>query len=126
MLHTAAGRNESLWILVASPAIWAAHFMLCYVTAAIWCAKFAGPDGSLWTIRTTVGWYTAAGLAAIALVGWIGLRNHRHGSEPPPHDADSPEDRQRFIGFATLLLSALSFVATVYTALAAVFIQSCR
>jgi hypothetical protein len=34
--------NESLWLLVASPVIWAAHFLLCYGTAAVWCAKVAG------------------------------------------------------------------------------------
>ena len=39
--------RESFWRLTSAPAIWAPHFMLCYVTAAIWCAKAAGPDGSL-------------------------------------------------------------------------------
>ena len=36
-----AERNESLWMLVVSPTIWAVHFGLCYITAAVWCAKAA-------------------------------------------------------------------------------------
>src|SRR5687767_11521418 len=43
--------NQSLWLLTASPVIWAAHFMLSYITASIWCAKLAGPDKSLWEVR---------------------------------------------------------------------------
>ena len=33
--------KESLWLLAVSPAIWAGHFVLCYLTAAIWCANGA-------------------------------------------------------------------------------------
>jgi putative membrane protein len=29
-------RNRNLWVLAASPAIWAAHFLVSYATAAIW------------------------------------------------------------------------------------------
>ncbi|MGB7839915.1 MAG: hypothetical protein WBL40_17580 [Terrimicrobiaceae bacterium] len=38
-------KRQSLWLLMISPTIWAAHFLLCYLTAAIWCAKFAGRNG---------------------------------------------------------------------------------
>jgi hypothetical protein len=115
-----------MWIVPASPAIWAAHFMSCYITAAIWCGRMAAPQDPLGIARTAIVLYTAAALAAIGLVGWRGYRAHRLDGEEPPHDADSPEDRHRFIGFATLLLSALSLVATIYTALAAVVIQTCE
>jgi len=43
-----------------------------------------------------------------------------------PHDADTPEDRHRFLGFATLLLSGLSAVAVIYTALVVVVFRSCH
>jgi hypothetical protein len=59
-------------------------------------------------------------------VGGIGFRRHRLGSAELPHDDDSPEDRHRFLGFSTFLLSALSAVAVVYSALAAVFIETCQ
>lgn len=118
--------KDSLWLLTVAPATWAAHFMLCYLTAAIWCAKLAGPGGSLGGVRNAIGWYTAVALAAIAIVGWAGFRRHRHGTETTTHDLDTPADRHRFLGFATLLLAGLSATATVYVALSAVFFDTCR
>ncbi len=121
-----AEQHESLWILTASPVAWAAHFLLCYVTAAVFCAKQLTPHASLLTVRMAIAVYTIAALVTIGIVAWIGFRAHRYGSEPPPHDSDSPEDRHRFIGFATLLLSGLSAVAVFYAALVAVFVQNCE
>lgn len=118
--------RDSLWLLTIAPVIWAAHLLLCYVTAAVWCAKFAGPGGSLDGVRTAVTWYTVVALAGIAFVGWEGFRRHRYGTEATTHDLDSPEDRHRFLGFATLLLSGLSAVAVLYAALAAAFFETCR
>jgi hypothetical protein len=119
-------RNQSLWMLVASPAIWTVHFLLSYATAAIWCGMVVGRDGSLGSIRLAIAGYTFVALIAIGITGWFGFRRHRPGDETLPHDADTPEDRHRFLGFATLLLSALSAVATVYVSLAAVFIGRCH
>jgi hypothetical protein len=118
--------NESLWILTAAPVIWAAHFLLCYLTAAIWCAKFAGADGSLWNVRVAIAAYTAVALVGIGITGWLGFQRHSFDASTVPHDFDTPGDRHRFLGFATLLLSAVSAVATLYVALAAVFIGSCH
>ena len=118
-------RHQSLWLLTASPTIWAAHFLLSYLTAAIWCAKFAGPHGSLTTVRVAMAVYTALALGGIGIVGWMAYRKHSFGHAELPHDADTPEDRHRFLGFATLLLSALSAVAVVFAALVAVFFGTC-
>ena len=119
-------KNESLWALIVSPTIWAAHFMLSYLTASIWCAKFVGTDGSLRFVRLAILVYTVLALGGIGVNGWSGYRRHRFGRARQPHDLDSPEDRHRFLGFATLLLAALSAVATLYAALAAVFIGDCH
>jgi hypothetical protein len=121
-----AEKHQSLWLLTASPVVWAAHFMLCYATASIWCAKVVGPDGSLTTVRVTIAVYTVLALGVIGIVGWIGYRRHSLGYAELPHDADTPEDRHRFLGFATLLLSALSAVAVLYAALVAVFFGTCN
>ena len=115
-------RIESLWLLAASPTIWAVHFLLCYITAAIWCAKIGG---SLGEVRTAIAVYTAAALLGIGFVGWRGFRRHRTGTATVPHDFDSPEDRHRFLGFASLLLSLMSGIATIYVGLVAVFNESC-
>jgi hypothetical protein len=117
--------NQSLWLLTASPALWAAHFLLCYITASVWCAKVVGLGGSLITARAAIAVYTALALAAIGVIGLVGYRRHSLGAADLPHDDDTPEDRHRFLGFATLLLSGLSAVAVVYAALVAVFIERC-
>jgi hypothetical protein len=121
-----AEQHQSFIILAASPLVWAGHFMLCYVTAAVWCAKQDSPLVSLMTVRTAIAIYTAAALGAIAIIWWVGYRAHHLGHGSAPHDDDSPQDRHRFIGFATVLLSGLSAVAVVYAALVAVFIESCQ
>jgi hypothetical protein len=126
-----AAGHYSLWLLTVGPAIWAAHLLLSYVTAAIWCAKFVAAGGALGGVRTAIGWYTAVALAGIVLVGWEGFRRHRHpslssGAEATTHDLDSADDRHRFVGFATLLLSGLSALGVVYAALAASYFETCR
>lgn len=127
---TGAGRTaearQRLWMVVASPVIWGTHFMASYITAALWCGVVVGRLDPLSTARTAIAIYTIVALAGIAAIGWMGWRAQRIGGEEPPHDADSPGDRHRFLGFATVLLSGLSAVATIYSALAAVFVETCQ
>ena len=116
----------SLWLLTVGPLIWGVHLMLCYITAAVWCAKFVPAGGPLDGVQIAIGWYTAVALIGIATVGWEGFRRHRHGTEATTHDLDTREDRHRFVGFATLLLSGLSAVGVAYAALAARYFDTCR
>jgi hypothetical protein len=123
----------SLWLLTIAPTIWAVHLLLSYVTAAVWCAKFAGPGGTLGDVRTAVAWYTGIAILGIVVVGVEGYRRHGYpveegkgGAEATTHDLDTPEDRHRFLGFATLLLAGLSAVAVIYAAMAAAFFETCR
>ncbi len=118
--------KESLWTLIAGPLIWTAHFLACYLTAAVWCAKFAGPEGSLDPVRWAVAGYTLAALIGIGIAFVRARRRHRLGDSVAPHDADSDADRHRFLGLATLLLAGLSAVATGYVGAVALFIGSCR
>jgi hypothetical protein len=124
MVETAE-KNQRLWLLTASPVIWAAHFLLSYGTASVWCAKVAGPGDSLGGVRVAIAIYTVVALAGIGIIGWVGYRRHSHGDASVPHDDDTPEDRHRFLGFSTLLLSALSAVAVLYAALVVVFFRDC-
>lgn len=121
-----AESRESLWRLTVSPMIWSAHFLLCYATVAVWCSKFAGPSGSLAPVRGAVVAYTAAALTGIALDGRDGWRRSRRGPGPLSLGFDTDEDRHRFLGFAALLLAALSAGATVYVAGAALAFGDCR
>ncbi|MCA9115845.1 MAG: hypothetical protein KDA79_12235 [Planctomycetaceae bacterium] len=119
-------QNQSLWMLTISPTIWAVHFLASYITAAVWCEKYAGRDGTLWNARLLIAIYTAVALAGIAVTAWTGWKRQQYGDASLPHDFDSPEDRHRFLGFATLLLSGLSVVATIFVALVAVFVRTCH
>lgn len=125
----------SLWLLTIAPSVWAAHLLLSYITAAVWCARFVPSGGPLDSVRTAIVWYTALALVGIALIGWEGFRRHRHPSttlrtggstEATTHDLDSADDRRRFLGFATLLLSGLSALGVLYAALAAAYFETCR
>lgn len=124
--HPLPEKHESLWWLAVSPTIWAAHLLLSYITAAIWCAKFAPRDGTLGPVRWAIASYTIAALVGIALIGRHGLRRHRRGTESPPHDFDTAGDRHGFLGYATVLLSALSAVAVIFAALVVIFFNDCR
>lgn len=126
-MNTKPESEESLWLLVVSPTIWSVHFLASYLTAAIWCAKLGGSGADFAQVRLAIGVYTLVALQGIAWVAWVGFRRHdsRPVSNQVPHDADTPEDRHGFLGFATLLLSALSAVATIFVALVAVFVGSC-
>ena len=119
-------KHESLWRLIVSPTIWAAHFLLCYISAAIWCAKFAGRFDSLGPVRWLIALYTVAALIGIGINGLDGLRRHRHGEAMLPHDEDTPEDRHRFLGFATALLAGLSAIAVLFAAVVTLFFHDCR
>ena len=124
--HPAAEHRESLWMLTVSPTIWAVHFGMCYITAAVWCAKVPDVVAPLGGVRTAVVAFTVLALAGIGITGWIGYRAHSYGAANLPHDDDTPEDRHRFMGYATLLLSGLSAVAVIYAALVAVFVETCQ
>lgn len=119
-------RNGSLWMLAAAPTIWAAHLLLSYITAAIYCAKAAAPGVALTAPRLAIVAYTIAALLGIAAFGWLGWRRHSEGRASLPHDADTPEDRRRFLGFATFLLSGLSAVAVAMLAMSVAFVGTCR
>jgi hypothetical protein len=119
-------RTSYLVLLAASPTIWAAHFLLSYCTAAVWCAKVGTASDTLGAAGTAIWVFTAVALVAIAAIGWHAWRRHRYGDAELPHDFGSPEDRHRFLGFACALLSGFSAVAVLYSALAVALVGSCR
>ena len=88
--------------------------------------KFAGRDGPLYGARVAIAIYTVVALIGIALNGWGGWRRHSFGAAEVPHDDDTPEDRHRFLGSATVLLAALSAIAVLFAALVIVFFKDCR
>ena len=118
--------RQSLLLLIAAPTVWALHFLACYITAAIWCEKVAGRDGELNGARWVIAFMTVVALLGIWFNGRAGWRRHTFGHSTLPHDFDTPEDRHRFLGFATFLLAVLSAIAVVFVAIVAFFFSDCR
>lgn len=118
-------RDPTIWLLAAGPTVWAVHFLLMYVTAAVWCAK-TSRDAPLGDVRWVLVGYTVVALIAIAHFLRRGWRLHRRGGEALPHDADTAADRRRFMGFSAVLLSGLSIVAVVYATMPVFVIGTCR
>lgn len=115
--------DGSLWIMIAAPSIWAAHFLISYWVAAIWCAKIGG---SLLDVR----WIIAAlGLASIALIGLLALiAVRRYGGTLIIFEEiteDSRPARERFMGHVSLLLCILSAVAVGFTVIPGLVMQTC-
>jgi len=118
--------RQSLWFVVVSPIVWALHFVASYATAAVWCARVVERGGMLGSARTAIVVYTVVALAIIGAMTWHGYQRHMFGGTGGTHDNDHPEDRHRFLGLATVLLSGLSAMATVFTALAVYAFEDCR
>ena len=116
---------ESLWTLFSAPAGWAGHFLFCYVAAAVFCEKPELFGGDFNMLRLLIGIVTALSLAVILLSSLLSWRQWGFGASEPPHDEPTRQDRLLFQGYATLLLSGLSFVAVIFTALPALFITAC-
>ncbi len=117
----------SLWPVIAALGIWAAHFLLSYWAAALWCAKAADGSGSLFWVRLAIAVLTLLALAAIAWLARHAVR--RYGGRLTFEDdltEDSAAERARFLGHATLLLCALSAVAVLFDAVPAVVFSTCR
>jgi hypothetical protein len=120
-----AEERQSLWLLTASPSIWGAHFLVSYAIGALWCGKVVDRGGELRPAQLAIIGLAVVALAGVAVVGWRGWRKHQYGDVDPPYDRDTPEDRHRFLGFATVLLSGLSAVAIIYVALSSLFVSNC-
>lgn len=118
--------RDTLWTLIATPTVWALHFLLCYVAAAYRCAPNAEVFESIETVRLAIAGLTVIALLVIASIGARSFREWRVNEGSFPHSDDTPEDRERFLEFSSVLLAALSFVAVLFVALPAVLLSDCR
>nr|WP_277998608.1 hypothetical protein [Sphingomonas liriopis] len=112
----------TLWTLIVPPTTWAAHFLFSYLWAAVSCARLG-----MWARFPTafvIG--TVLALLVIVAAGVIAWQQARTPGTPAPHDSGTEIDRLRFVAYATLLLSALSFVAVVFTAMPVIVLSDCR
>jgi len=117
---------ETLWTLFTAPVVWALHFVVCYGAVAVFCAKGLASEVSFDTVRIALGVITVLALAMIVLSAGLAWRQWGFGADDPPHDEATRNARTLFQGFATLLLSGLSFVAVLYMAIPMIFIAECQ
>ena len=117
--------RNTLWALIASPTVWALHFLFCYVYASVVCAK-AGRVAPLDDVRLAVALATVVSLLLVGTCGYFAWRETLIEGDPPPHQESTDEDRLRFLAVATMLLAALSFVAIIFTAMPAFIFGDCR
>jgi uncharacterized membrane protein YhaH (DUF805 family) len=129
-----AFERDSLFSLIVGPMVWAAHFLIVYITAAIACAHGFFDDEIL-GIRIVQLIGGGATLVALALIldslvlSWRRWRGRPSDGEPtplPPHDSSDVTSRRRFMAYASILLSGIALIATVWQSLPLVFFASCR
>ena len=125
MWHLFPKGIESLWTLFTAPVVWAIHFVACYVGAAIFCEKPGLLGLNFTNLRIAIAGITVLALVMIVFAALLAWRQWELGANDPPHDEPTRRDRLAFQGYATLLLSGLSFVAVIFTALPALFITEC-
>lgn len=123
--HELSEERQSLWLLVLSPSIWAGHFLASYIGAAVWCGMMDDRAKSVDALRIAVVLFGFVSLIGIGFIARIGWRKYKHAGGEPPFDKDTPEDRHRFLGAATILLSGASAIATLYSCLSMLFIPNC-
>jgi hypothetical protein len=118
--------DDTLWTLIAAPAIWAAHFLFSYLLIASRCAPNAEIFVPVGGARAAVGAATLVALVLITLIFRRALREwHRRGATLQ-HARDSAEGREHLLEFSTMLLAALSFAAVAFDALPVLLITDCR
>lgn len=118
---TRGGKDRRLWLFVVPIAIWALHFLVVYVSAAIYCARAPAAE-SLSIVRLVV---LAATVAALALTGRVGhgaWRRYRAAKQ----DGPGGDSEDRFVGSTVLMLCLLSMFATLAVASVALLFGDCR
>ncbi len=123
--HEVAEERQSLWLLVLSPSIWAVHFLASYAGAAVWCSTIDDRAQSVDAMRLWIVLFGLVALLCIGIIARIGWRKYKFEGGDPPFDKDTAEDRHRFLGAATVLLSGVSAIATIYSCLSMLFIRNC-
>lgn len=116
---------SSLWLIALAPSVWAFHFAGVYGATAVVCEKAESVE-AVDLLRIGIGMVTLIALVLIGLVArkawrqWDYLDDYDH-----VHHRPTGEHRHEFLGHAAFLLSIMSMVAVVYTALPAVLIGTC-
>lgn len=121
------GSGTDLWRVIAGPCLWATHFLVIYIAAAVYCEK-AGRDALLDPVRLVVIGATVAGLAAL---GWVtrrlwAVRGRSLTDNDFEFEHNTTEERHRFLSHVALMLCALSATGMIFAAIPVVVLGTCR
>jgi hypothetical protein len=121
------GSGTDLWRVILAPVVWSAHFIVCYVGAAIYCEKL-GREAALDPVRVFVVLATVAGLSVVGAStrGLWRVRGRSLTDDDFDYEYNSPEERHRFLSHVALMLSALSAIGMIYVALPVFLLGTCR
>ena len=118
--------QDTLWTLIAAPTIWGFHFLFSYFVAAYRCAPNDDIFKSIGGTRAAIGVVTAVCLLLILLIVRRAWREWRADGCGYSNNQDTPEARERFLEFSTLLIAGLSFTAVVFETLPVIVFSDCR
>lgn len=118
--------HDRLWYILVGPVIWAIHFLVVYIGAAVICEK-VGTDAAFGMVRTLVAVATAIALGGIGYAAWRAYQRWDLSIDGDAvYDDAYPTERYGFLSQTALMLAALSAIAVIFDALPAVFIEACR
>lgn len=111
--------SDSLTGMIGAFVVWTAYFGAIYAFLSVACVADLGDAA----IRMALLIMTGATLALIAFFAWRALRVWRleasgASSEPDP-------SRRHFMALATVMISGLAFVSTVWVALPILLLSPC-
>lgn len=112
---------DPIWLPVVAPLIWSMHFTVCYIWAALACGRFGGAPLDSMLIALT-----AVAIVPIAVLFLRALTQLRFELPDQPHDDPTPEDRNKFMAFTTLLLAGMSGIGTLFVGVAAWAVGGCQ
>jgi len=115
---------DRLWVPLASPIIWSTHFTISYIWAAMACGRFASPGSA--TLERALAVMTAIALVAIGVFFFRAFRQLNYRLPDQPNDDGTPEDRNRFMSYTTMLLAGMSWIATLFIGVAATAMGGCQ
>lgn len=115
---------DRLWVPLVSPIIWSSHFTITYIWAAMACGRFAPQAaGSLDPALTGMT------LVALVAIGFFVVRAFRqldYRLPDQPNDDGTPEDRNRFMSYTTMLLAGMSWIGTLFVGVASTAVGGCQ
>lgn len=111
---------QRLITLIGAPAIWMAHFLICYVLVSLVCALQLTDTRVLGMNLAQFG-IAVATLLALLIMGGMAAVQYRKWRYPTGSDPDLT----RFFAANTLLLCGLSALALVWVAFPSAVLPAC-